>query len=98
AATSTLSLHDALPIFKSIRNATIASVFGGVLLMLIPVVRQYVVTAAEALWSALLWCWSALIGSYSAPGWLWLVVVGFALVGAIRSEEHTSELQSREKL
>lgn len=69
---------------KSIRNATIASVFGGVLLMLIPVVRQYVVTAAEALWSALLWCWSALISSYSAPGWLWLVVVGFALVGAIQ--------------
>jgi hypothetical protein len=69
----------------SIRNATIASVLAGILLMLIPVVRQYVAAAGEALWSALLWCWSALIDSYSAPGWLWMVISGFALVGATRT-------------
>lgn len=69
--------------FISIRNATIASVIAGVILLAVPVLRGYVVSFLSWAWSGVVWCWEALVDSYSLPGWAWLVICIFALIGLI---------------
>lgn len=69
--------------FKSIRNGAIASVIAGVILIAIPVLRGYVFGFISWLWSGVVWCWEALIASYSLPGWVWLLIFILALVGLI---------------
>ncbi|MDZ4298791.1 MAG: hypothetical protein U0998_06000 [Moraxellaceae bacterium] len=69
--------------FKSIRNAAIASVIAGIVLLFIPVLRGYVVNFLSWLWSGVVWCWESLVASYSLPGWAWLVISIFALKGLV---------------
>lgn len=69
--------------FKSIRNGAIASVIAGIILLAVPVLRGYVVSFLSWLWLGVVWCWKALIVSYSLPGWAWLLIFILALVGLI---------------
>ncbi|MFZ1036490.1 MAG: hypothetical protein WAU61_03575 [Smithella sp.] len=69
--------------FISIRNGVIASVIAGIILLIIPVFRGYVIKFILWLWSVLIWCWNALISSYSLPGWAWFILFILALVSII---------------
>ncbi len=69
--------------FKSIRNGAIASVIAGIILLAVPVLRGYVVSFLSWLWSRVVWCWGALVASYSLPGWAWLLIFILAFVGLI---------------
>lgn len=69
--------------FRSIRNGTIASVIAGIVLLLIPDARAYVVRFLSWVWSGLTWCWSGLMSSYSLPGWVLLVVFLFSFIGVV---------------
>lgn len=51
--------------------------------MVVPSLRGPVVTFLTWLWLGVLWCWGALVSPYSLPGWIWLVVFAFAILGAI---------------
>ncbi|MEI8654286.1 hypothetical protein P4S57_17130 [Pseudoalteromonas sp. Hal273] len=66
---------------KNIRNGVIASVAAGVILLLIPTVREYSIKVLEWLWSSVLWLWSSLFESYSFSGWLLLIVFALAFIG-----------------
>ncbi len=84
---------------KSIRNGAIASVIAGIVLLFIPILRGYVVSFLSWLWSGVVWCWEFLIASYSLPGWAWLVISIFAIIGlvniylVIKGEYETPELK-----
>ena len=86
--------------FKSIRNGAIASVIAGVILLAIPALREYTINFLSWLWSGAVWCWKALVASYSLPGWAWLIVFILAIVGviniylALKGESHKPEFQS----
>ena len=86
--------------FISIRNATIASVIAGVILLTVPTLRSYVVSFLTWAWSGIIWGWEVLIGSYSLPGWAWLLIFIFALIGliniygAIKGESEELEFKS----
>lgn len=86
--------------FVSIRNATIASVVAGLILVGVPLLRGYVVNIFQWVWSGILWCWEILVDSYSLPGWGWLLVSIFALIGlvniyfSIRGEAEEPEFKS----
>lgn len=69
--------------FKSIRNGAVASVIAGIILLAIPVLRGYLISFLSWLWSGFIWCWESLIASYSLPGWAWLVIAVFALIGLV---------------
>lgn len=68
---------------KTIRNGSIASVIGGVVLLSIPVLRGYFVTFSNWIWSLLIRCWKALLESYAVPGWIWLIIGVLAIIGII---------------
>lgn len=68
---------------KSIRNGTIASVIAGVILLSVPALREYTVSFLSWVWSGLVWCWGFLITSYALPGWGWLIISMFAIVGVV---------------
>lgn len=86
--------------FKSIRNATIAAVIAGVILLFVPVLRGYAVGFLSWVWSGIIWCREALFASYSLPGWTWLLILIFALIGlvniylAIKGESEEPEFKS----
>jgi hypothetical protein len=67
----------------SIRNGIIASVVAGVILMVVPTLRNYAVSFFLWVWSGVLWCWNALAATYALPGWAWLATIALALVGCI---------------
>ncbi|MBI9092715.1 MAG: hypothetical protein JEZ12_26160 [Desulfobacterium sp.] len=69
--------------FISIRNGTIASVIAGAILLVVPVLRGSAVSFLSWAWSGVAWCWKKLIASYSLPGWAWLLMFIFALIGLI---------------
>ena len=65
----------------SIRNGVIVGI---ILAIVIPPVREYIVTIFFPwLWLGVLWCWEALTGSYSLPGWAWLIVFSFGIAGVV---------------
>ena len=66
---------------KNIRNGVIASVVAGIILLLIPTVREYSIKVLEWLWSGVLWLWSSLFESYAFSGWLLLIIFALALIG-----------------
>lgn len=70
--------------FKTIRNNVIATVIGGTILLAVPVLRGCTFALFKWIWSLLIWCWNALLKSYALPGWAWLIILGFALIGIIR--------------
>ncbi|MCE2451320.1 MAG: hypothetical protein J4F48_00420 [Nitrospinae bacterium] len=67
----------------SVRNGVISAVIAGIILMIVPSMREYVVRFLKWLWLGVLWCWGTLVSSYSLPGWIWLVVFAFPIFGAI---------------
>lgn len=70
--------------FISIRNATIASVIAGILLLVVPNVRGYLISFFSWLWSGLTWSWARLTDSYALPGWIWIIIFLLAIIGAVR--------------
>lgn len=86
--------------FISIRNATIASVMAGGILLAVPVLRGYVVSFLSWTWSGGVWCWEALVDSYSLPGWAWLLIFILAIIGlmniylAVKGESEEPEFKS----
>src|SRR5690606_40313752 len=96
AAMSTLSLHDALPISRTV--ATI-SVLAGIVILLAGIAEVFNAVTASS------WRWlHGILGVvFIATGIVAFFRPGgtFAMLAAFigwRSEEHTSELQSRENL
>lgn len=71
--------------FKSIRNGTIASVTGAIVLLVVPTLREYFFSILSWFWSVAVWCWEALVSSHALPGWALLVISIFALVGLIKT-------------
>jgi hypothetical protein len=69
--------------FKSVRNGVIASVVAGIILLVVPMLRGYVLSFISWIWSVLIWCWELLVASYSLPGWAWLIIAVFTLVGLV---------------
>ncbi|MDC9715086.1 MAG: hypothetical protein PSN36_04620 [Gammaproteobacteria bacterium] len=69
--------------YKSIRNGIIASVIVGVILLSVPVLRGYFARFLSWIWSGAVWCWNALVASYSLPGWAWLIISFLAIVGLV---------------
>ena len=86
--------------FKSIRNGVIASVIAGIVLLVVPVLRNYVISFFSWMWSIVVWCGDALISSYALPGLAWLPILIFATIGlvniysAIKGEAEEPDYQS----
>ncbi|NQZ86668.1 MAG: hypothetical protein HRT54_03710 [Colwellia sp.] len=68
---------------KSIRNGVIASVVAGVILLLIPQVRELSITAAKSIWSFCIWCWDSMFQDYSFSGWFFLLLFILAFIGSV---------------
>ena len=66
-----------------VRNGIIATVAGGLILAVIPQPRGFLVKAMSWAWAGVSWIWAALISHYSIPGWVFLIVGLFALVGLV---------------
>ena len=64
-----------------VRNGIIATVVGGLILSLIPQLRDFFVQAMLWAWRIVTWIWAALIANYSAPGWVFLILGLFTLAG-----------------
>ena len=68
----------------SVRNGTISAILAGIVLMIIiPAIREHAIKFFTWLWLGVVWCWNAFISSYSLPGWAWIIVFLFAIVGVI---------------
>ena len=63
------------------RNGIIVTVVGGLILSAIPQFRGFLVEAISWAWAGVTWVWIALISNYSIPGWAFLIIGFFALVG-----------------
>ena len=70
---------------RPVRNGIIATVAGGLILAailsLVPQLRDFFVKAMLWAWRIVTWVWAALFANYSAPGWAFLILGSFALVG-----------------
>ena len=64
-----------------VRNGIIVTVVGGLILSAIPQFRGFLVEAISWAWAGVTWVWIALISNYSIPGWAFLIIGFFALVG-----------------
>ncbi|WP_218165835.1 hypothetical protein [Serratia proteamaculans] len=69
--------------FKSIRNAVIASVVAGAILLTFPAIRELGIKLFKWVLSGLAWCWEMLSTSHSLPGWLWVLVLILSLIGLL---------------
>jgi len=85
--------------FKTIRNGAIASIIAGIVLLFIPSIRDFTGKIFAWFWSILVWCWKVLIASYALPGWAWIGIAIFTLIGiistfiAIRGESSSPEIK-----
>lgn len=81
----------------SIRNATIASVIAGIILLAVPDARGYLVQFISWVWTGLTWCWNTLTASYALPGWVWIIffllAAGGAVIISFRFKEDTAKPQ-----
>ena len=64
-----------------VRNGIIATVVGGLILSAIPQLRGFLIEAMSRAWAGVIWVWAALISDYSVPGWAFLIIGLFGLVG-----------------
>ena len=71
--------------YIAIRNGIIASVIAGLILLAVPTLRGYANSFLDWIWVGVVWCWEALISSYSLPGWAWLGIFILALFGLINT-------------
>ena len=67
-----------------VRNGIIATVVGGIILSAIPPLRSFFLELMSWAWSGVIGVWTALISSYSVPGWALLIIGLFALAGFVR--------------
>ena len=68
----------------SVRNGVISAVLAGfILTIIVPAIREHAIKFLTWLWLGVLWCWNAFISSYSLPGWAWIIVFLFAIIGVI---------------
>ena len=67
-----------------VRNGIIVTVVGGLILSAIPLSRGFLVKTMSWFWAGVSWMWAALISHYPIPGWAFLIVGLFALVGLVR--------------
>jgi hypothetical protein len=67
----------------SIRNGIIASLIAAAILTFVEPLRDYSIRFFLWLWSGVTWVLEAFIDSYSMPGWAWLIVFIFALIGVL---------------
>ena len=67
-----------------VRNGIIATVVGGLILSSIPQSRGFLLEVMSWAWAGVSWIWVALISHYSIPGWVFLIVGLFALVGLVQ--------------
>jgi len=66
---------------KNIRNGVIASVVAGVILLLMPTVRDHSIKVRMWVWESIDWFWNHLFERYSFSGWFLLILCVFALIG-----------------
>lgn len=65
----------------AIRNGIIATVVGGIILSLIPSIREFAIKTIHWLWSILKWVLNATFDTYTIQGWLLALISFFALIG-----------------
>ena len=68
---------------NSVKNGIIVTVVGGLILYVILHFRGFLVEAMSWIWAGVTWVWIALISNYSIPGWAFLIIGLFALVGLL---------------
>jgi predicted RNA-binding Zn-ribbon protein involved in translation (DUF1610 family) len=68
----------------AIRNGIIATVVGGLILSSVPALREISIRVLRWLWAWVLNAINKLISTYPIPGWLLLILIIFAMLGAIR--------------
>jgi len=68
---------------KTIKLGVVASLIATGIVAIIEPLRAYAIKLFSWAWSGIVWLWGAIFDSYSAPGWLWGLVVFLSLVGAI---------------
>ena len=66
-----------------VRNGLIITVVGGLILSGILYFLGFLVEAMSWIWAGATWVWGALVSHYSMPGWAFLIIGLFALVGLI---------------
>ena len=66
-----------------VRNGIIVTVVGGLILSAIPLSRGFLVKTMSWVWAGISWIWAALISHYPIPGWVFLIIGLFALVGLV---------------
>jgi len=67
----------------TIRNGVIASLIAAALISILEPLRNYARSLLSWMWSALVWLYDALLASYALPGWVWLIILFFALIGLL---------------
>ena len=67
-----------------VRNGIIVTVVGGLILSAILLSRGFLVKTMSWVWAGISWIWAALISHYPIPGWVFLIIGLFALVGLVR--------------
>lgn len=67
----------------SIRNSVIASLLAAGIISAVEPLRNHAIDFLSWIWSGFIWAYDALLASYALPGWLWIIVLFFALTGLI---------------
>jgi hypothetical protein len=68
----------------AIRNGIIATVVGGMILSAVPVLREISIRVLRWIGAGVVYAFDKLISTYPIPGWLLIIVVFYALLGAAR--------------
>lgn len=86
----------------AIRNGVIATVVGGLILSIVPILREITLGVLAWLWSGIVWLFEKILSSYAIPGWLLIIILFFAFLGVakacvhIRPKEQPKYLRYRE--
>lgn len=68
---------------NSVKNGIIVTVVGGLILSVILHFLGFLAEAMSWIWAGVTWIWVALLSPYSMPGWAFLIIGLFALVGLL---------------
>ena len=69
---------------NTIRNGIIVTVVGGLILSLVPTLREFFIKIIKYIWAGIVWSYEVVVASYPIPGWLIIIVLPFAIWGVIR--------------
>lgn len=67
----------------TIRNSVIASLVAASIISFVEPLRNYALSFLSWAWSGFVWVYDALLAFYSLPGWAWLIILLFALIGLV---------------